>query len=329
MQASSLFLLPQRSMGPLDLRDLSEQALMESFIDGLTDHCKRQFKFHDGTYRDVCKWDGVSCNGRRQVISITLLATDEPKLSSQGAVSLASLPQYLECIYVEHVQSHDKSELHCVAIDTAALPRSLQSFEFENVLLNSSFDLRRLPPKMSFLKASSCAVPGSCCLTSLPRALRGLWLDRNRLHGSICLDRLPPLIMQIGLAYNNLSGTLNLTRLPYGLLTLRLGSNQFSGEVDTSFLPANISELYLDHNALHGTFRITRTPKKLKWLTIAGNDLSLPIVISRQAFPLVVSEFIDYGCAVDEHGVPYTEAEMDLNDKLQADRIRSEQSQQN
>ena len=328
MQASSLLLLPQRSMGPLDLRDLSEQALMESFIDGLNDNCKRQFKHRDGTFRDVCKWDRIVCNGRRQVIDITLNATDEPGLSIAGTVSLSSLPRRLEGIHAVDVESHDKSDLHFVAVDTAALPRSLQSFEFAHMVLNVSLDLRRLPPKMSFLRASSCRVSGNCCLTSLPRTLRGLWLDRNRLEGSICLDRLPPLIMQISLANNILSGTLNLKKLPYGLLSLYLGENQFSGDVDASYLPENISELYLHDNALHGTFKITRTPKKLQWLAMRGNDLTLPVVISRQAFPLVVIELLDYGCAVDEHGVPYTEAEMDLNDEMQEQRLRREQSNQ-
>ena len=324
MQASSLLLLQDRSTGAVDLKDLSDQAIMEACVDGFIDTCKKNFKHQDGTYKDVCKWSGIRCNGRRQVTQIIWISEEEIELDSVGTLSLASLPRHLKDVIIEMGEPKDVLfTLELANNDTSALPRGLQSFELENVDVSGSLDLRRLPPNMKIFKANSCAVSGRCYLSALPKNLQRLLLSINALEGSVCLDRLPPSLTQIDLSFNVLSGTINLKHLPSMLTWMSLSNNQFCGSVDADYLPRDMYLMQLQDNEISGIIFTTRPPKNLKWLRIGDNAFTGVSIVSRKAFAVVEADFRSMK-TVDEHGVLYTEEDFARNDSERQDWLREE-----
>ena len=304
MQASSLLLPQDRSIGQVNISGLSDQIIMEVLIDGFDDSCKQQFKHHDGTYKDVCKWRGIKCNGRRQVTAITWLEKDS-EIVIDGAVPFTHLPANLKTFIIEMPGSANR-DLDFEDIEASALPHSLEYFALENVGMGS-FDLRRLPPNLKSLKAISSGVFGSCCLTALPKGLKELNLKHNDLTGSICLDRLPHLMWKVNLSFNALSGSINLKRLPSTLSSLWLDHNEFCGNIDANYLPQKLELLFLSDNKISGTFSFTCPPMKLQLIRINGNAFTGLTTVSRNAFPFVDADYAAMGGVVDETGVPYAE----------------------
>ena len=310
MQVSSLLLLQDRSMGPLDLSGISDQAIMETLIDGLNTTSKQQFKTIDGQYKDVCKWNGILCNGRRQVKEIMWDSTTQPQPSFTGSFSFANFPPFTKIIRIRTRESENEFfDIVFVYSDTSALPRGLTCFSIENVWIKS-LDLRRLPSSLIELQAKSCGVSGSCSLTPLPRKLQTLLLSDNFLQGSISLDRLPSNLFQMDLSINDLSGSINLRSLPSGLTWLSLRRNQLSGSVEANYLPQGMYVLQLDENELSGTFVFTSPPEKLKVIDIRNNNFAAPAFVSRESFPLVEADWAAMGGGFDENGLMYTESDI-------------------
>ena len=328
MQASSLLLPHDRSIGQLNVSGLSDQIIMEVLIDGFHDSCKQQFKHHDGTYKDVCKWRGIKCNGRRQVTDVTWLEKDS-EIVIDGVVHFTNLPSNLKTFIIEMPGSDNRDiDLDFEDIEASALPRSLEYFALENVGIGS-FDMRRLPPNLKSVKAASSGVFGSCCLTALPKGLIELNFSDNDLEGSICLDRLPYLILKMDLSFNELSGSINLKRLPSTLSALYLESNEFCGYIDVNYLPRDLVLLYLQNNQISGTFSFACPPKKLKFLRIGGNAFTGVATVSRKAFSIVDADYATMGGVVDENGVLYTEVEIQRSMRSMDDFARQYISAQN
>ena len=220
MQASSLLFLRDRSMGQLDLSGISDQAIMEAFIDGLNDTSKQQFKTSDGQYKDVCKWNGILCNGRRQVKEIMWDSTKQHYFILVGKLSFVNFSAHIKSISIICCDPGDeKMQVQFVESDTSSLPIGMKWFHVENAWIKS-LNLRRLPSGLRALQAIDCGIHGSCCLKALPRRLQGLFLSYNYLKGTICLDRLPSTLLQMDLSINDLSGTINLRSLPSALSAL-------------------------------------------------------------------------------------------------------------
>ena len=55
MRASQIFLLVDLSLGRVDYRLLSDQALMELLFEGLDDKTKQEYQDPEGVYLDVYK----------------------------------------------------------------------------------------------------------------------------------------------------------------------------------------------------------------------------------------------------------------------------------
>ena len=108
MQASSLLILPDRSMGPLDLSGISDQRLMEAFIDDLSYSNKQLFQTKDGANKDVCKWSGIKCDGRRKVSQISWISTEEKHLIFDGTMSFTNLPASLKSFAIQVSEPKDK-----------------------------------------------------------------------------------------------------------------------------------------------------------------------------------------------------------------------------
>ena len=311
MQASSLLLLPDRSIGPLHIDYLSDQALMEAFIEGLSAQSKKKFMHADGTYKDVCKWKGVKCNGRRRVTKIEWLSTNLHPLRYplRGTLSFEALPPCISTIKIGPIEPPDPNFLVQSSVDTAAFPSSLKHFSAYNLQFYGVFDLRRIPPALLVLKAQGCKISGSCCLTALPKSFSALYFADNHLEGSISLDFLPKALIVLDLSYNMLSGTLSFHRLPRVLHSLYLTQNKFSGEINLNYLPHKLARLDLCANSLTGTFKLTRVPKDIDIYNIYGNNFQGPAIVSRAAYQSVKADFSLMGGVVDEHGVPYDESD--------------------
>ena len=79
MNVSSLLLGPDRHTCHLELNSLSDQECMELLFDALDSASSEDFKDPTDEYKDVCKWRGVKCNGRRRVVYI--------RVSEKGEIS--------------------------------------------------------------------------------------------------------------------------------------------------------------------------------------------------------------------------------------------------
>ena len=290
-------------MCPPRLSDLSDQALMEAAIDELTENAKEKFRQPDGTYKDTCKWEGVTCNGRRRVTGIEWCNGDLKEMEAHpfdGYMSLNALPLLLENLYLKFDNPHRDPVISLK--DTAALPRNLKFLHFEFVTIFDTLDLHRLPPAMNHVSLQSCAIEGSCFLTRLPRRLGHLSMKDNCMWGTISLDQLPPLFHTLDLSKNELEGTLNLTRFPAEMCTLVLDDNKFSGEINLNFLPDEMSMLTLSNNKLRGNLAIPNPPERLRWLDVRGNRFRGGAVIARHLVSYVAADENVMRKAVDENG---------------------------
>ena len=295
---------------------------MEALIDSLSCFSKQQFQTRDGTYKDVCKWSDIQCNGRRQVTEIMWDFTKQDKFILIGKLSFVDFPPHTKSINIDAKDSNDEYfHLKFLGNDTSALPRGLESFRIENVWIKS-LDLRRLPSSLVTLQTGSCGVSGTCCLTALPTKFQVAKLTRNFLEGSICLDRLPPELNCLESSYNELSGTINLKRLPKTLGWLALDNNHFYGSVDVNYLSRDMENLHLEKNELSGIFNLTSPSKNLRSVSIRGNAFKWPVVVSRHAFSVVRVDYAEIGGVVDENGVLYTLDEIELVKTRRQEELR-------
>ena len=317
MQASSLLLLPGPAIHPLDLSALSDQALMEEFIGKLKVGSKAEFISPDGSYKDTCKWRGVRCNGRRQVIEIDMNEDAKSGKLLIGKLSFLNLPPTLLNI---DVVNHDFRDMKLMgSLDTRALPPKLMKFFLRGVILNSNADLRWLPPDIWFFGVMAGAVSGTCCLTALPQKMKTLFMTNNSLHGGIVLDHLPQKLEVLDLVRNRLSGTINLRNLPKNIVTLGLSDNRFSGEIDVNHLPHNVVEIDLSKNALSGTLRCFSLPASLETLDVRKNMFLRTAVIARCVLPAVSADFVKMKC-IDGNGTQYTSKEIAMHMQMRRKR---------
>ena len=295
---------------------------MEALIDGLSSFNQQQFQARDGTYKDVCKWSGIQCNGRRQVTEIMWNFTKQDKFILIGKLSFVDFPPHTKGVNIYAKDSNaDYFHLKFLGSDTSALPRGLESFNIENVFIKS-LDLRRLPASLETLQAKSCGVSGTCCLTALPTNLQAAQLTENFLEGSISLDRLPPELISLELSFNELSGTINLKRLPKTLRWISLDNNHFYGSVDVNYLSRDMQTLFLQKNELSGIFNLTSPSENLRSISIRGNAFKCPVVVSRRAFSVVDVDYAEMGDVVDDNGVPYTLDEIELVKTRREEELR-------
>ena len=195
MQASSLLLLPDRSVCPLHLSAASDQALMEAVVFWFTDESKQTFMHPDGTYKDICKWRGVQCNGRRRVKNVDWGTNGNIAESFAGVIDFEALPPSTQSLSLIHA-----SNTLMGTLDAITLPFDLRGCVIHRVGLNIPIDLRRLPPELKLFSVTMSAVRGTCCLSALPSTIIHLILRVNMLEGSITLDHLPNTLQMLDLS---------------------------------------------------------------------------------------------------------------------------------
>ena len=306
MHTSSILVLPEQSTYPLDLDHLSDQTIMESFINQFPNEFQANFKHPSGDFKDVCKWKGIKCNGRRRVEDIHW-DNVFPKISPSAAhmqVSLDFLPKLLRRFFV-HTGHGENRSLISVRIDTSALPLTLNELRISFQEVRGSIDFRRLPPHIQILDVGGCNTKGTANMTSLPKSMISLFIAENRFTGSLHLHRLPPKLEIFDAQINCFSGSIYLCCLPSTLSRLDLADNQLSGSIYLEKLPRAMVCLFLGANHFCGEVQITRPPPNLETLNSQYNDFDGTAVIARAAFDAVqLDDNQNIVCAVDERGNP-------------------------
>ena len=65
-----LVLTVDSGLGCVDYKTLSDQTLIEMFIEGFGEETKREYQDEHGMYLDVCDWDCVECDDVNAVTKI-------------------------------------------------------------------------------------------------------------------------------------------------------------------------------------------------------------------------------------------------------------------
>ena len=286
-----------------ELKNLSDQTIMETFVDRFPDEFHANFKNANGDFKDVCKWTGVQCNGRRHVVNISW--KDPFPVAEQPChdIHLDLLPQRLKTFSL-FTSPYDDFPIFKGRIDASSLPRSLESFKLIFQAFDGTMDFRRLPPRLRMFSVQECEFTGTADMTSLPTPLKNLIIATNHFRGSLNLQNLPRRMENFDAQGCSFSGSINLSCLPPTLETLDLGENDLSGCVYLEKLPRSMVSLFLDSNNFGGNVRVTKPPAALDVVNLQENDFEGTAVIARSAFNAVELDGNRIACAVDEKGNP-------------------------
>ena len=212
----ALFLSVDPSLGRVDYRLLSDQTLMEMFIEGLDEDTENKYQDSEGMYLDVCDWSCIECDDDDRVIEIHI---------GSGIVSGSLEMRYLP----PKVQRLNLAENQLTGeIDLKQLPDRVQSLDLSDNQLTGEMDLTRLPDGMERLELSSNRFIGEIDLTGLPDGMNGLYLNNNQFTGEIDLTQLPTELRWLDVSRNQLSGSIIINELPGDMFGLDLGKNRFN-----------------------------------------------------------------------------------------------------
>ena len=307
MNAPTVFILPDRSIGQLYLEDLSDQSMMEAAIEKFPERLKDLFKDPKGEYKDVCKWMGVKCNGRRRVESIQWVNEFRDSKSNGSPFDMCTfyfdlLPRKLKKFHVD--TRHDISThlrlFWC--LDTDALPSTLIEFQASAQRLFQTVDFTRMPPKLEIFDIRINRCEGEVQLTSLPRTLQELNIAANSFSGSLDLCHLPPRLKGFLVTGNQFCGCLNLACLPDSLEFLDVSTNHLEGSVYLNKLPRRMTDLYLNENGLSGEVVMQRPPPDIINVDLQSNAFTGTAVIARRAMDHVLLNCNKITWVMDETG---------------------------
>ena len=302
MQAPSLFVLSSHATDSLSLSDLSDQTLMEMLIEHMEICPSDQFRDETGAYKEVCKWPGVQCNGRRRVKHILWLERYLKDVVLRGTVDFRFMPQRTRNFVIYAGDEQSRNSLFGT-IDTAALPRGLSTFFIPYQRFHGTIDFRRLPLELESLRIQDNRFEGSIHLNNLPKKLKQLHAHENRFSGSLILKSLPDTLESLNASHNQLFGSLCLRNLPRTLEELKLENNSFSGSVSFDALPDGLKAIDLSSNSLRGEFVLLKPPNALTALNAQGNQFSPTAMIARRAHKCVALSYNYVKRVVDEYGV--------------------------
>ena len=291
MNPASILLPLDTRMGSLHLQALSDQSLMEIFIEGLEAESKARFQHADGTYKDICMWIGIKCDKKLHVKEIHW----EVELRGApwtGLLDFSLLPLSLQeftfkrdprknrCYNHKDILAYAQRAGITGTIETSTLPLDLRIFEIVCHSLSGTVDFRRLPYQMTIFRIKVNKFYGRALLTSLPQSIEELDFCHNQFSGSLCLEFLPNSLSYLNASANRLSGSLGLDNLPIAM-----------------------TEVYLDHNSFTGSLRFLRPPSKLKRLSVKNTFLRGTAVIARETYDKVDKMPGAFSHLVDENGI--------------------------
>ena len=182
MCAFQLFLSLDPSLGRVSYSLMSDQILMEMFIEGFSDETKRKYRDRDGMYLDVCKWPRIECDIDERVTKILV--------GSEGASSSLELCYVPPKVKMLMISSLGESTV-TGSVDLTRLPNGMKYLSFADNELIGEIDLAHLPDRMVHLSLSRNEFTGEIDLTQLPEGIKYLYLSHNQLSGSLFIRNLP------------------------------------------------------------------------------------------------------------------------------------------
>ena len=223
MHVLTIILAVDPNLGRVDCHSLSDQTLLEMLYEGLSESTKRCFQSMDGTYFEVCTWEGVTCDDDERVVEIG---------------KCASL--LIDCPYSTSP-----------SLELRYIPPKVRSINFMWSKLTGSADLTSLPKHMEKIDLKFNELSGSVELTQLPQTMEFLELLSNKFTGTVGLRHLPEGMKYLSIGGNRLSGSVHLDHLPIALEEICLQGNSFTGSFIATNLPKNLRELAAEGNTFH------------------------------------------------------------------------------
>ena len=226
MHCLALIYADDESLGRLTYDNLSEQALMEIAVEGLSEETKKQFQDSHGSYLDVSDWNGINMCSNYDTEERTEIV-NEIKFSGEtfeGTLDLSFLPPRLRRFQVPQNDSLQGT------LDTSKLPIGLWEFDISKNKFDGSVEFAGLPRMLSHFRIPSNEFSGSCDFTKLPPNLQQIDISKNKFSGSVNLEELPKDITVIDMSFNRFSGQFTLATLgTKRLRTVDARRNEFSG----------------------------------------------------------------------------------------------------
>mmetsp|Transcript_29557 Transcript_29557/g.45690 ORF Transcript_29557/g.45690 Transcript_29557/m.45690 type:complete len:253 (-) Transcript_29557:35-793(-) len=214
------------SLGRVDKSSLSQETLMELFIEKVTNKAR---VFTDINPSSTASWRKVSSQNVRKgfrgvVVNDTgeIQKIDFRNCNIQGSIQLEWMP--------------------------STITNCLLSMN----RITGSVNLEDLPDKLEVLSMRQNRLTGTLNLENLPSQFAVLILSKNNFTGSVNLTKLPSTLQDLFLDQNQLSGSVDVTKLPDSLIELELSNNDFSGWADFSKLPDRLESLNVSYTKLEG-----------------------------------------------------------------------------
>ena len=252
------------ALGRFDHASLTQQGMMELFLNDPNNHCASE---GNGGYSDITDWRGVRCNENGEVLSIVW----------QGGIHRGPKTPYDLQWIPPTVEQLELTRHPASNFAAAYFPKSIGNVYISKCDISGTLEANELPRKISSLFLADNLLCGSIEWSALPRALVSLDLAKNHFEGSILCVHFPPFLEWVDLSRNNFSGSVDCADLPENLGNIRLNHNELSGEIDLSMYCGDVEEdlgvMYMHHNAFAGAIRYTgKHVKKLYKFGRNGED---------------------------------------------------------
>ena len=240
------------SLSRLDPSLLSEQALMEMFVEGFQK--KARFQDKNGNYTDISEWPHVTTEDRE----VTVFSIEEDLDYSpghfdhllDGTLGGSLNPQFLPrsvCNLTLTGQGLTGT------VDTEAFGPNLQELRLDRNSFIGNFEIESLPRAISVVDIAYNKFHGKMNLAACPHTLWELQAQDNTFEGSVDLGNLPAEMYSLDLSHNHFTGSVNFHKLPKTLNYLRLENNPgLYGALFTSALSPDMHRLHLSHVKLQG-----------------------------------------------------------------------------
>ena len=291
---STFYVAADVALGRVDYETLSDQTLMELFIDNMTDAEKEIYKDENGAYLDITEWESVTIDQSSNAVVALNFDFDE-----EGSLAFAFMPRTV------YKFSHIGGMI-TGTIDTSVLPNGLEEFTLTHAVeMSGTINFCTLPSSLIDFEISSNDFRGSADLSALPKGLVTLDISYNNFIGSVILDKLPPSLEELSISANNFDGSLCFDALPEPLWYIDASKCNFSGSINLSSLPMGIDTLYVHMNALTGDLYL---PNRLQFLADAKfsyNAFTGVAVVHSKLCGAVTFHNNKITAVVDETGADY------------------------
>ena len=241
-----LCLLCADAIGRIDMTIISEQSIMELFvqdIENLSSLCDE-----DGAFIPIEKWPGVALSYDGRVVSVDMAATlsfqdflyndgAQYKIGPGGTIHFQFTPRALEVLKIRGLALEG-------TLKTSDLPSTLRHLDVNHNKLHGSLDATNFPASLQFIDISENAMSETLDLTHLPSKLEIFKANCSKFTGNVDFTSLPQTLSALYLHGNPLSGEIDLSHLPDSLHVINLFGTKFGQEKLVVHLPSEGSAFY-------------------------------------------------------------------------------------